>query len=76
MNKLFGGGNFLAKSYAKETFDSTPEVVGGLDVVANKSALGYLPRTFVGVRDDHGNGTKETVIFYSSSYARTPNKIL
>ena len=58
------------QSYAKETFDSTPEVVGALDVTANKSALSYLPRTFVGVRDDDGNGTKETVIFYSSSYAR------
>ena len=58
------------QSYAKETFDSTPEVVGALDGVANKSAFSYLPRTFVGVRDDDGNGTKETVIFYSSSYAR------
>jgi hypothetical protein len=58
------------QSYAKETFDSMPEVVGGLDAVADKSAFSYLPRTFVGVRDDDGNGTKETVIFYSSSYAR------
>ncbi|MBD2605452.1 phosphodiester glycosidase family protein [Scytonema hofmannii FACHB-248] len=58
------------QSYAKETFNSTPEVVGALDVVANKSPLSYLPRTFVGVRDNDGNGTKETVIFYSSSYAR------
>lgn len=58
------------QSYAKETFDSMPEVVGALDAVANKSAFSYLPRTFVGVRDDDGNGTKETVIFYSSSYAR------
>ena len=58
------------QSYAKETFDSMPEVVGALDVAANKSAFSYLPRTFVGVRDDDGNGTKETVIFYSSSYAR------
>lgn len=58
------------QSYAKETFDSMPEVVGALDAVANKSAFSYLPRTFVGVRDDDGNGIKETVIFYSSSYAR------
>jgi hypothetical protein len=58
------------QSYAKQTFNSTPEVVGALDVVANKSPLSYLPRTFVGVRDNDGNGTKETVIFYSSSYAR------
>lgn len=57
------------QSYAKETFDSMPEVVGGLDAVADKSALSYLPRTFVGVRDLDGNGTKD-VIFYSSSYAR------
>lgn len=58
------------QSYAKKTFDSMPEVVGALDAVANKSAFSYLPRTFVGVRDDDRNGTKETVIFYSSSYAR------
>jgi Phosphodiester glycosidase len=58
------------QSYAKETFDSMPDVVGALDVVANKSAFSYLPRTFVGVRDNDGNGTKETVIFYSSSYGR------
>lgn len=58
------------QSYAKETFDLMPEVVGALDAAANKSAFSYLPRTFVGLRDDDGNGTKETVIFYSSSYAR------
>ncbi|MCV3215778.1 phosphodiester glycosidase family protein [Plectonema radiosum NIES-515] len=58
------------QSYGKVTFDSMPEVVGALDAVANKSAFSYLPRTFVGVRDQDDNGTKETVIFYSSSYAR------
>ncbi|PAX45739.1 phosphodiester glycosidase family protein, partial [Brunnivagina elsteri] len=58
-------------NYAPETFDSsTPDVVGGLDVNANKSAASNLPRTFVGVRDDDGDRLKETVILYSSNYAR------
>jgi Phosphodiester glycosidase len=58
-------------NYAKETFDSsTPDVVGGLDINANKSAASNLRRTFVGVRDDDGDHRKETVILYSSNYAR------
>ncbi len=35
-----------------------------------KPQLKYLPRTFVGVRDDNGDNLNETVIFYSSNYAR------
>jgi Phosphodiester glycosidase len=59
------------QSYDKRIFDSsTQDVVGGLDVTANKYPERNLPRTFVGVRDRDGNGTKETVILYSSSYAR------
>ncbi|MBW4575843.1 MAG: phosphodiester glycosidase family protein [Aphanothece sp. CMT-3BRIN-NPC111] len=57
--------------YNKLTFDtSTPDVVGALDPTANKSADKYLPRTFVGVRDDDGNNYMETVIIYSSASAR------
>jgi len=59
------------QTYNKVTFDSsTPDVVGALDPTANKSAEKYLPRMFVGVRDDDGNGSNETVILYSSAYAR------
>lgn len=58
------------QNYTLETFNSTPDVVGALDAIANKSENSYLPRTFVGIRDDDGNGTTETVIFYSSSFAR------
>jgi Phosphodiester glycosidase len=59
------------ESYDKRIFDSsTPDIIGGLDATANKYAERSLPRTFVGVRDRDGNGTKETVILYSSSYAR------
>lgn len=52
------------QNYRLETFDSTPDVVGALDEHANKSENSYLPRTFVGIRDDDRNGTTETVIFY------------
>ncbi len=65
---LAGSANIQA--YAKQTFDRFPEVVGALDANANKSAEKYLPRTFVGVRDDNGDRIQETVILYSSNYAR------
>jgi len=56
--------------YNKATFDeSTPDVVGALDPAANKNASGWVPRTFVGVRDDDNIGTIETVMFYSSKLA-------
>lgn len=56
--------------YTTESFRRFPEVVGVLDENANKAATKYLPRTFVGVRDDNGDNLNETVIFYSSNYAR------
>ncbi|MGD1911341.1 MAG: phosphodiester glycosidase family protein [Rivularia sp. (in: cyanobacteria)] len=56
--------------YSTESFRRFPEVVGALDANANKAATKYLPRTFVGVRDDNGDNLNETVIFYSSNYAR------
>ncbi|MBV6623919.1 MAG: phosphodiester glycosidase family protein [Rivularia sp. (in: Bacteria)] len=56
--------------YSTEWFRRFPEVVGALDANANKAAAKYLPRTFVGVRDDNGDKLNETVIFYSSNYAR------
>ncbi len=56
--------------YSTESFRRFPEVIGALDANANKAATKYLPRTFVGVRDDNGDNLNETVIFYSSNYAR------
>ena len=58
------------QSYSTEWFRRFPEVIGALDPKANKAATKYLPRTFVGVRDDNGDNLNETVIFYSSNYAR------
>jgi hypothetical protein len=48
----------------------TPNLMGGLDATANKSASKYLPRTFAGVKDEDSEGFNETVIFYSSPAAR------
>ncbi|MGB3760081.1 MAG: phosphodiester glycosidase family protein [Rivularia sp. (in: cyanobacteria)] len=56
--------------YTTESFRRFPEVIGALDANANKAATVDLPRTFVGVRDDNGDNLNETVIFYSSNYAR------
>lgn len=56
--------------YNTESFRRFPEVIGTLDANANKAATQYLPRTFVGVRDDNGDNLNETVIFYSSNHAR------
>lgn len=63
-------GNTSIQPYSTETFRRFPEVIGALDAKANKAATKYLPRTFVGVRDDNGDRINETVIFYSSNYAR------
>jgi hypothetical protein len=63
-------GSSSIQPYSTATFDGgIPDVVGGLDPSANKSAGSYIGRTFVGVRDDNGDGHSETVIFFSSSYA-------
>lgn len=58
------------QTYLQQTFARFPEVVGALDVNADKYATRYLPRTFVGVRDVNGDRTQETVLLYSSNYAR------
>jgi hypothetical protein len=63
-------GNASIQPYSTESFRRFPEVIGALDAKANKAATKYLPRTFVGVRDDNGDNLNETVIFYSSNYAR------
>lgn len=56
--------------YSRATFDGgIPNVVGGLDTTCCKGPSTYNKRTFVGVRDDDGNGHSETVIFFSSASA-------
>ena len=63
-------GSSSIQPYSTATFDAgIPDVVGGLDPTANKSASSYIGRTFVGVRDDDNNGHSETVVFFSSNYA-------
>lgn len=57
-------------NYTKQLFSRFPEVLGALHPLANKSAQKYLPRTFIGVSDRDNNGTQESVIIYSSNYAR------
>jgi hypothetical protein len=47
----------------------TPNVVGGLDVTANKAPTVVQQRTFVGVRDDNWDTRSETIIFFASKYA-------
>lgn len=65
-----GFGSSSIQRYSRSTFDAgIPDVVGGLDPTANKRSSSWLRRTFVGVRDDNGDGHSETVIFYSSKAA-------
>ena len=58
------------QNYTKQLFSRFPEVLGALHPLANKSAQRYLPRTFIGVSDQDKNGIQESVVLYSSNYAR------
>jgi hypothetical protein len=63
-------GSSSIQNYSVDTFNSgVPDVVGGLDPSADKSKNSFIPRTFVGVRDDNGDGHSETVVFFSSQAA-------
>jgi hypothetical protein len=63
-------GSSSIQPYNRSTFDAgIPDVVGGLDPTADKSKNSNIGRTFVGVRDDNGDGHSETVVFFSSAYA-------
>jgi hypothetical protein len=63
-------GSSSIQSYSRSTFGlGVPNVIGGLDVTADKNPSGVIPRTFVGVRDDNGDTKSETVIFFSSKAA-------
>ncbi|WP_315788050.1 phosphodiester glycosidase family protein [Fischerella sp. JS2] len=68
VNALLASANI--QTYLQQTFARFPEVVGVLDVNADKYPTRYLPRTFVGVRDVNGDRIQETVLLYSSNYAR------
>ena len=58
------------QNYTKQLFSHFPEVLGALHPLADKSSQKYLPRTFIGVSDLDNNGTQESVVLYSSNYAR------
>ncbi|MBD2180176.1 ricin-type beta-trefoil lectin domain protein [Aerosakkonema funiforme] len=61
------GASTSIQSHSNSTFDgSTPDVVGALDVTANKSASEPLERTFVGNIDSDGNGVAETLLLFST----------
>lgn len=63
-------GSSSIQAYDHNMFNAgIPDVVGGLDPSADKSKSSFIGRTFVGVRDDDGNGHSETVIFFSSASA-------
>lgn len=65
------GASTSIQSHSNSTFDgSTPDVVGALDVTADKSASTFLPRTFVGNIDSDGNGVAETLLLFSTAYGR------
>lgn len=67
-----GFGSSSIQPYNKDMFNwGIPDLVGGLDNSANKDGQrnSYIPRTYVGVRDDNGDGHSETVVFFSSAYA-------
>ncbi|MCA1991362.1 MAG: ricin-type beta-trefoil lectin domain protein [Coleofasciculus sp. S288] len=64
------GASASIQSHSNSTFDgSTPDVVGALDVAANKSASRNVARTFVGNIDSDGNGVAETLLLFSTKYA-------
>ena len=67
-NSSFGSSSI--QPYDSNMFNAgIPDIVGGLDPSADKSKGSFIGRTFVGVRDDDGNGHSETVVFFSSAMA-------
>lgn len=67
--KLFTINNSMQRAwigpYGSSSFGS-PDVVGGLDVTADKGKNNLVARTFVGVRDDNNDGNYETVMVITS----------
>jgi len=65
-------GSSSIQPHSVNTFNSgIPDVVGGLDNSVDKDGRrnSYIPRTYVGVRDDNNDTHSETIIFFSSAYA-------
>ena len=67
-----GFGSSSIQAYNRDMFNwGIPDIVGGLDNSANKDGKRdqFIQRTYVGVRDDNGDGHSETVIFFCSATA-------
>jgi hypothetical protein len=65
-------GSSSIQPYNSGTFDAgIPNVIGGYDPWFNKDGRmnSFIPRTYVGVRDDNGDGHSETVMFFNSAEA-------
>ena len=67
---LADGSNTDKESHLDMLNGSTPDVVGALDVNANKDENGNIPRTFVGTMDSDRNGVAEAVLLFSSKEAK------
>jgi hypothetical protein len=57
---------------AFEAVDGYDHRLAGLDVAADKGPTRLTGRTFIGVRDDDGDGAAELVMVFASSYATQP----
>jgi exopolysaccharide biosynthesis protein len=56
--------------YSADTFNSgTPDVVGLLSPSASKNSASPVRRTFIGVRNNDGDGTPDMVLLFSSTAA-------
>jgi hypothetical protein len=53
--------------YNSDSFSISPDIMGALDVAADKGPNTNKGRTFVGVRDDDGDGSAETVLVFTSA---------
>ena len=50
-------------------YGSAPDIVGGLATSHDKSKNAWIQRTFVGMHDRNGDGTRETLLIYASAQA-------
>jgi hypothetical protein len=76
LNKTIAWNNTTKQAkiadYDQSTFDRPefPEVVGALAQTAGKRANRQLARTFIGVKDNDGDGKNETILVFSSQAAK------
>jgi hypothetical protein len=54
---------------ALEAYGSAPDIIGGLDTDYSKWKYLTIERTFFGVHDGTGDGTRETLLIYTSGWA-------